>query len=198
MLKTPKTIVLFLSLAALASGFLEFTGCKKAAEIPYRSGGLTVDDKAYPFSLPDSNGHILKLEDMQEGWDLVLVFYRGHWCGACQNQLLNLKDDYSKFTAQHTALAAISVDTIEDSAHFTQEWRFPFPLLSDTRLQVIDAYGLRNPNGHDGKDISHPAVIIIDSGKRVRYKYVGKTPMDRPADDEILFEIQKIQQSKEK
>jgi len=197
-LRIPKFIFLLLNAVVFAGGILGGDGCKKAPEIPYRPGGLAMGDKAYPFSLPDSNGHILKLEDMQEGWDLVLIFYRGHWCGACQNQLLNLKDDYSKFTAQHIALAAISVDTIEDSAHFTQEWRFPFPLLSDTRLQVIDAYGLRNPNGHEGKDISHPAVIIIDSGKMVRYKYVGKTPMDRPSDDEILFEIQKIQQQKEK
>jgi peroxiredoxin len=191
-----KLAILAVSVLAVV-GRLE-TGCTPAPEVPSKAGGLSIGDKAYPFSLPDSNGNILKLSDTQEGWYLVLVFYRGHWCGACLNQLLNLKDDYGKFTPARAGVAAISVDPMEDSAHFTEQWRFPFPLLSDTQLQAIDAYGLRHAQGHDGKDISRPAVVIIDPQKIIRYKYVGQNPTDRPSDDEILFEIQKLQQEAKK
>jgi peroxiredoxin len=92
-------------------------------------------------------------------------------------------------------LAAVSVDTVEDSAAWNKQWRFPFPLLSDTRLELIKAYGALDFKGHDNKDISHPAVIIIDPQKIVRFKYVGTKATDRPDDDEILYEVQKLQRT---
>ena len=95
-------------------------------------------------------------------------------------------------------MAAASTDPVEDSADFMKEWRFPFPLLSDTKLQVIDAYGARHPQGHEDKDIAHPSVIIIDPQKIIRYKYVGKVATDRPTDDEILFALQEIEKQKAK
>ena len=172
-----------------------FSGCGEAPDpAVQKPGGLAVGDKAADFALMDSQGHVMKLSDVQAGWNLVLILYRGHWCSACQNQLINLKDDYPKFTALHTALAAVSVDPMEDSAHFTEEWRFPFPLLSDPKFQVIDAYGAHHPQGHEGKDISRPAVIVIDPQKIIRYKHVGTSPIDRPSDDEILFLLQQMEQ----
>ena len=182
-------------LAALALVFL-LTGCGggDSDQQVTKPGGLQLGDKAYDFSLLDSTGHTVKLADLQPGWYLVVILYRGHWCSACQGQLLGLKDDYPKFTALHSTIVAISVDSIEDSADFNQQWRFPFPLLSDPQLKVIDAYGARHPQGHDGKDISRPSTIIIDSNKIVRFKYVGKDPTDRPTDNEILNVIQQMQQ----
>jgi len=171
---------------------LGFCGCSKSAQTVPKPGGLQAGDKAADFSLMDAAGHPMKLSDVQPGSYLVLIFYRGHWCTACLNQLLNLKRDMSQFHALHAALAAVSTDSVEDSAGFNNQWRFPFPLLSDTQFQLIDAYGARNPKGHENKDISHPAVVIIDPQKIVRYKHVGKDAKDRLENDEILFELQKI------
>jgi peroxiredoxin len=181
----------FLFLIVLLPGFL---GCGNKSESGYKPGGLVAGDKAADFALMDSNGHVMRLSDVQAGWYLVLILYRGYWCNVCLNQLLSLKNDFPKFQDLHATIAAISVDPVEDSAAFNRQWRFPFPLLSDTQLRVIDAYGTRHPNGHNGNDISRPAVIIIDPQKIVRSKYVGKDPSDRPANDEILFQIQQIQQ----
>ncbi len=178
---------------ALVGAALDFAGCAPTPP-PIKPGGLQVGDKAYDFSLMDSNGHVVKMGDLKPGWYLVLILYRGSWCSACQGQLSDLKEDYPKFTALHAAIAAVSVDSMEDSADFNQQWRFPFPLLADPNLQVIDAYGARHPQGHDGKDIARPTTIIIDPQGVVRYKYLGNSPVDRPTDDEILFNIQKIEQ----
>ena len=175
------------------------SGCGNEPQpAPLKPGGLQIGDKAADFSLVDETGHVMKLSDVQEGWYLVLVFFRGHWCTACQNQLLNLKDDFAKFAPLHAALAAISVDSIEDSADFNHIWHLPFPLLSDSQLRLIDAYGIRHPKGHDNKDISRPCVVILDPQKIVRYKYVGVLPTDRPSDDEILFTLQNLQQGASK
>lgn len=169
-------------------------GCgSKDEPVPQKPGGLQPGDPAYNFSLSDSNGQIIKLSDMKPGWCLVMILYRGHWCSACQGQLTSLKEDYDKFLKLHASIVAVSVDPVEDSADFNGQWRFPFPLLSDPRFKVIDAYGARHPNGHEGKDISRPTVILIDPNKVVRFKYIGKDPTDRPTNNEILFDIQDLQ-----
>ncbi len=190
-MKTQNTFLLYVGAVLVVVGLL-FSGCS-APPAANKPGGLTLKDKAADFSLVDATGNTMKLSDVQPGWYLVLIFYRGSWCGSCQNQLLNLKEDFAKFAPLHATLAAVSVDSVEDSAQFNGQWHFPFPLLSDRQFLLIDAYGLRDPKGHSGQDISLPAVIIIDSRKMIRYKYVGKSPADRPEDDEILYMIQQLQ-----
>jgi thioredoxin-dependent peroxiredoxin len=167
-------------------------GCGKAPP-PVKPGGLRVGDRAADFALVDQTGKMVRFSDVQPGWYLVLFFYRGHWCGTCRGQLLSLKDDFSKFAPLHATVAAVSTDPMEESADFNAEWRFPFPLLSDTQLQLIDAYGLRQDQGHEGRDISRVGVVIIDPQKTVRYKFAGQEPTDRPTDEEILFTLQQIE-----
>jgi peroxiredoxin len=175
-------------------GFGVFSGCvsneNKAALKP---GGLEAGDKAYDCSLMSSTGQRVNLSQTSPGWYLVLVLYRGYWCNACQEQLAELKADFLKFSALHATLAAISVDSLEDSADLNRQWNFPFPLLSDPELKVIDAYGVRHVGGHGIHDIARPTVLIIDPRRIVRFKYVGKNAADRPTDNEILFSIRRIQ-----
>jgi peroxiredoxin len=167
-------------------------GCSNKDSVPAKA--IQAGDKAPDFSLPDASGHFMKLSDVQSGTWLVLVFYRGAWCHSCMNQLLDLKKDIQKFTDLHVALAAVSVDTIEDSSTFNNQWRFPFPLLSDTQFRLIDAYGARDIGGGNQKqDISRRSVVIIDPQKIVRYTHIGKEPGDWLDTDELLYNIQKVQ-----
>ena len=191
-----QTILLVLMIPAVAGLTGSFQGCAKPqAPAVTKPGGLGLGDQAYDFSLMDSSGHLVKMSDVKPGWYLVLILYRGSWCSACQGQLAGLKEDYPKFQAAHATIAAVSVDPVQDSADFNQQWRFPFPLLSDPELKVIDAYGARLPNGHEGKDIAKPTTLIIDPNKMIRFKYIGKDPTDRPTDNEILFTIQQIEKN---
>jgi peroxiredoxin Q/BCP len=150
-------------------------------------------DKALDFSLQDSSGRFMKLSDVPANTYLILFFYRGSWCSACMNHLLDLKNGNQKFLDNHAVLAAVSVDPVEDSAAFTAQWHIPFPLLCDSELKLIDAYGFLDKAGHAGKDISKVGVVIIDPQKIVRYKYIGKDAFDRPSNDAILYVIHQLQ-----
>ncbi len=167
--------------------------CTPPAPATNKPGGLMPGDMAADFSLMDSNGKMTSLTSVPPDTFLVIILYRGYWCSACQTQLFNLKDDYTKFLQLHSMIYAVSTDLVEESLNFDQQWRFPFTLLSDVKLNLIGAYGAVNQAGHNGHPIAHPTVIIIDPQKRIRYKYVGANPMDRPSDDEILAEIQREQ-----
>jgi len=178
-----RTSLVLLACLLLASPW----ACTPGGGGPSKPGGLDVGDAAYEFALPDSTGRTMRMSDVKKDWYLMLVFYRGHWCTACLNQMLDLKRDFDQFAALKTAVAAISVDPPDISAEFNASWRFPFPLLSDRSLEVIDAYGARHPQGHEGKDISKPLIIIVSPDRKVVFKYLGHSPVDRPTDEDLLL-----------
>ena len=157
---------------------------------------IQAGNKAPDFSLQDSSGQFMKLSDVQPNTYLILFFYRGAWCSACMNHLLDLKSGYQKFLDAHAVLAAVSVDSVEDSAAFSAQWHIPFPLLSDTEFKLINPFGMLDKNGHAGKDISKVGVVIIDPQKIVRYVYIGKDAFDRPTNDAIVYILQQLQAGK--
>ncbi len=148
------------------------------------------------FSLMDENGQIFKLSSLNPNWYLVVVLYRGSYCNACRTMLFDMKDNYTSLTSLNTALVAVSTDTLQDSYDFNNQWRFPFPLLSDPKLTLIDAFGARHPNGHGIYDIAHPSIIIIDPQKVIRYKKIAQNPDELPDAREICSMIQKFEGEK--
>ncbi len=158
-----------------------------------KPGGLQIGDKVDDFSLMDDNGQIMKLSDVPSGWYLVIVLYRGYWCNACRDQLFKLKEDFPRFAPLHATLVAVSTDSVEDSATINQQWRFPFPLLSDPHLSLITALGALHAKGHGIHDIAHPAIIILDPQKIISYKIIGQNPIDLPNDNELIYILQQME-----
>ena len=75
------------------------------------------------------------------------------------------------FTQRRIEIAAISVDSTEDSRKLSQAKGYTFPMLSDPAAEVIRNYGLLHPKGgEDGQDIARPAEILIDSSGSVRWE----------------------------
>lgn len=153
-------------------------------------------DKVEDFSLMDETGQVVKLSNVPADWYVVLILYRGYWCNACRDQLFKLKDDFPKFDALHAKLMAVSTDSIEDSAQVNQQWHFPFPLLADPHLHLIDIFGARHVKGHGIHDVAHPTLIIIDPEKFIRYKAIGQNPVDLPTDDEVFYMLQRMEAHK--
>jgi peroxiredoxin len=176
-----KTRALLLPILALCLGLV---ACGPPGS--EKLGGLAVGDKAYAFNLSDATGRKMSLKDLKPGWSLLLVYYRGYWCEACRNQLLDLKEDQAKFSDLKTAIACVSVEDVATLAEFNATWRFPFPLLSDPSLRAMDAYGFRHEKGHEGKDISKPGIVIVGPDKKVIYKYLGRSPVDLPSNQQLL------------
>lgn len=83
-------------------------------------------------------------------------------------------------------VAAISVDSPEDSQQLRERLSLEFPLLTDATLATIRAYGLE----HVGKDMSIPATFVIDQAGVVRYRYAGEHPADRPALAAVLAALE--------
>ena len=75
------------------------------------------------------------------------------------------------FAQRGVEIAAISVDSTEDSRKLSQAKGYTFPVLSDPNADVIMRYGLLHPKGgEDGHDIARPAEILIDSSGTIRWE----------------------------
>jgi peroxiredoxin len=65
---------------------------------------------------------------------------------------------------------AISVDTPAESEHLRETQGYTFPILSDSKDEVIKRWDLVHAHGGpDGADISRPAEFLIDSSGKIRW-----------------------------
>ncbi len=91
-----------------------------------------------------------------------------------------------KLEASGVKIVGISSDSAADSAALHERLKLNFPLLVDDDLAVIESYGVAMVGG----DIAVPTVMIVMPDRRVVWKYVGESPADRPAEDEMFVELE--------
>jgi peroxiredoxin len=84
-------------------------------------------------------------------------------------------------------LAAISADPSEDSVELAEKLAIGFPLLADTDLKAAIAWGV----AMEGRDIAVPATFVVLPDRRVFWKKVGESPMDRADEDELLEVVER-------
>lgn len=85
------------------------------------------------------------------------------------------------------------MDSAQDSKGFSDKVAsdgagpIPFPLLSDLRHRIIDAYGLQDPRYLKQKrqGIPYPAAYVIDKTGRVVWMRIDRDHTVRPANSEI-------------
>jgi peroxiredoxin len=94
---------------------------------------------------------------------------------------------------ENVRLYAISVDSPEQSKGFAEkiaaDGKGPvsFQMLSDPGHQVIDGYGIRDPeyNGQKFEGIPHPSVYVIDKTGHVAWSKFEEDYKKRPGNTEI-------------
>ena len=95
--------------------------------------------------------------------------------------------DYSEhlddFRAAGAELIAISVDDAARAEPCRQELGIKFPLLCDTRREVVKAYGLLNTRENGG--IAFPASFVIDRNRVVRFRALEEVA-SRVSVDQLL------------
>jgi peroxiredoxin len=75
-----------------------------------------------------------------------------------------------EFQARGVEIAAISVDSNQDSRKLCQSQGYSYPFLSDPGAKVIRGYGVLHPQGgENGQDIARPAEFLVDSQGIIRW-----------------------------
>ncbi|MFJ3486499.1 peroxiredoxin-like family protein [Pseudomonas sp. NPDC090202] len=104
---------------------------------------LKVGDKAPVFTLNDPDGNPVSSAELLAKGPLVISFYRGVWCPYCNMELQALEETLPQYRELGASLVAISPQTRVNSRKSVRQNGLSFPILSDSKSQVAEAFGLR-------------------------------------------------------
>jgi peroxiredoxin len=149
------------------------------------SAGAVLPD----FKLTDAAGEPISLGEIVADGPAVLVFYRGGWCPYCSLTLRTYQQELlPQLENLGVPLVAISPQLPDGSLSTKEKNELEFTVLSDVGNDVARSLGItyrqeqdvRNGakalgvdvaevNGAEDVELPHPAVLIVDSDKVVRF-----------------------------
>lgn len=127
---------------------------------------LEVGQKAPDFKGLDQDGNAVQLADFA-GKKLILFFYPKDNTPTCTVEVCNLRDNYAALQAAGYALLGVSADSAQKHQNFIAKHSLPFPLLADTELEVLNAYGVygkKKMYGREYDGIFRTTFVIDEQG----------------------------------
>lgn len=97
--------------------------------------------KAPDFTLEDKDGNRVSLSDFS-GKRVVLYFYPKDNTPGCTRQACAFAGLYKEFQNKGVEVIGISRDSAASHMKFAGKYDLPFVLLSDPKLEAIQAYGV--------------------------------------------------------
>ena len=139
---------------------------------------LEIGTEAPDFSLPDQNGEFRSLADYR-GQKVILYFYPKDMTSGCTKQACSFGELYPQFREKGAVVLGVSKDSVESHKRFEEAHGLPFPLLSDTGLDVISAYDVLKP-GKDGKPNKSliRTTYLIDENGMITKAFGGVKPSE--------------------
>ena len=106
----------------------------------------------------------------------MVVFYLGHRCVHCMEQLQALAPRVGEFGKLGVEILAVGTDTPEglekSVANAAPEVRFPFPMAADPDRAAFKAW-----HAHDDfEGVAMHGVFLVDGEGRIRWQDIGHEP----------------------
>jgi peroxiredoxin len=172
-------------------------------------------DPAPEFTLKDPDGRPVSSRELLAKGPLVVSFYRGVWCPYCNLELQALQDALPDITARGASLVAISPQTAPNSRKSQRENRLGFPILSDVKSEIANAFGIRFAlpeylvelykgfkndlpvfNDDPSWVLPMPARFVIGTDGIIAYSEVNPDYTKRPDPSELLPVLDRLKASK--
>jgi peroxiredoxin len=105
-----------------------------------------------------------------------VVFYLGHGCPHCIEQLNQLAPAAKDFAAGGISIVAVSTDSVDGLQQTTgkmkQDGELPFPLVSDESLKTFKAYRAYD----DFEKMPLHGTFLVDGAGKVRWQDISYEP----------------------
>jgi peroxiredoxin len=173
-----------------------------------RANAIGVGDKAPDFSLSMAEGGTWSLAEhlaQNRYSSLVMVFYRGTWCGYCNIYLRGLLGARSLLSDANAALIAVSPEAAPVSSDNATAAGSTFPVLIDQGGKIAEQFGLTFEMDDAAKNILKgssidlekrnadgrwilpvPGTFVIDRAGHIAYAHVDADYRNRPEPQEIV------------
>ena len=106
------------------------------------SQSIQIGDHCPIFSLPDSLGKDIQVNDYLGHKILVLFFYPKDDTPGCTKEACAFRDAYADFVDLGCEVFGISSDAAATHQNFQQKHQLPYPLLSDSQKKVRQQFGV--------------------------------------------------------
>jgi peroxiredoxin len=127
---------------------------------------------------------------------LVLMFNRSAgWCPYCQAQMIQVNGGLAEIEKRGFRVAAITYDVPDVLKGFAAKRGIGYPLLSDPKSEVIDAYGLRDPEyppGHRAHGVPRPITLILAGNGTILAKLYEESYRVRPPVEAIIAKLDEV------
>lgn len=153
---------------------------------------LAQAQEAPDFTLPGSPATPTRLADALRRGPVLLLFFRGHWCPYCRDQLQQLHKGQAALARRGVQVLAISADPIEEAQGLARRLALGFPVLSDPQRLVIRRYGVEDA----ANEIAWPALFLVTRGAgdkgQIRWREISDDYRDRPSLIGVLAQIDRV------
>ena len=129
---------------------------------------LNVGDSAPDFNALNEKGETVKLADFK-GKKLALFFYPADNTPGCTAAACSLRDHYADLKLKGVELLGVSPDSVKKHVGFIKKYDFPFSLLADTDMKVLNDFGVWGPKKFMGRafDGVHRTTFLIDENGKI-------------------------------
>jgi peroxiredoxin len=107
-------------------------------------------------------------------------------------QFESIKGEIGKLGAELVFIAAEKSDGVFKPRKFLEKKPVSFPFLLDEDRTATKAYGLYHGFGRDAFRIAHPATLVIDPERSIRYIYRGENQLDRAPLEQVIGSVKQI------
>lgn len=139
---------------------------KVAKVVPGPTVQLKAGQKAPAFSLPNQDGHVVSLSQFK-GKKVVLYFYPKDDTPGCTKESCAFRDGMDEIRESGAVVLGVSGDSVDSHKKFAKKFTLNFPLLSDERKTVLQAYGVwkeKSLYGRKFMGIERTTFIIDEQG----------------------------------
>ncbi|MFN0125323.1 MAG: redoxin domain-containing protein [Verrucomicrobiales bacterium] len=145
------------------------------------------------WTLTDADGTPRSLSEVQGGQPTVFLFFLGHECRHCMDQLRTFDPMAARFTKAGARLVAVSIDdptgvakTFASLESEPVRRPFTFPVLADHERRAFTAWGVID----EFYDDAIHGVFVVDAAGRLRWRHLGVEPYMMVAD--VLAAVEEL------
>jgi peroxiredoxin len=107
-------------------------------------------------------------------------------------QVESIKDEIAQAGVELAYIAAEKRSGVFKPTKFLEKHPISFPFLLDEDRAVTKAYGLYHRIGMDALNIAHPATLVIDRERSIRYIYRGDNQHDMAPLADVMVAVKKL------
>ena len=172
--------------------------------------GLAVGDDAPSFSGTDQFDSQVGLNELLEESDhVVLIFYRGAWCGYCKKHLSILQDSLQLLLETNSSVVVVTPEIPESIDEMIGETGASFSIIYDDGYSIMRDYKVdyviseetvtkylgpvtkrtAKANGNDEGVLPVPATYVIDKDHRIKWVHFDAVYSNRSSVYQILQQV---------